>query len=66
MKPPKHINDNQPHTENQAKHHQKHREKWVKCPLFHGVRKYRIRRSVKWEIAIDASPLPVSFYVHKL
>ena len=35
-----HIHDNQPHTKNQANHHQKHREKWVKCPLLHGVHKH--------------------------
>ena len=51
MPPKNHIHDNQPHTKNRAKHHQKHREKWVKCPSFHGVRKYKIRWSVKWEIA---------------
>ena len=51
MPPKNHIHDNQPHTKNQANHHQKHREKWVKCPLLHGVRKYEIRWSVKWEIA---------------
>ena len=37
MPPKNHIHDNQPHTKNQAKHHKKHREKWVKCPLLHGV-----------------------------
>lgn len=51
MPPKNHIHDNQPHTKNQAYHHQKHREKWVKCPLLHGVRKYKKRWSVKWEIA---------------
>ena len=51
MPPKNHIHDNQPHTKNQAKHPPKYREKWVKCPLLHGVRKYKKRWSVKWEIA---------------
>ncbi len=50
MPPKNHIHDNQPHTKKRAKHHQKYREKWVKCPLLHGVRKYKKRWSVKWEI----------------
>ena len=37
MPPKNHIHDNQPHTKKQANYHQKHREKWVKCPLLHGV-----------------------------
>ena len=63
MPPKNHIHDNQPHTKKQANHHQKHREKWVKCPLLHGVRKYKIRWSVKWEIANEGVS---SFFKHIL